>query len=119
VNLSTADTITPPSDAWVDWDAKTQKFDTVADATASKTLISQFNTELQTASNAVSFTNFNFSALSNFLTNQGSQYATITGDTPDVASALANADTQTEVANEVNTIKGLGNNAAKRTELRT
>lgn len=53
VTLSTADTIAPPSDAWVDWDAKSQTFITVADAATAATNIAKVQTQAQTLASAV------------------------------------------------------------------
>ncbi len=45
VTLTTADKITPPSDAWVDWDAKSQTFITVADAANAAANIAKVQTQ--------------------------------------------------------------------------
>ncbi len=53
VTLSTADKITPPSDAWVDWDAKSQTFITVADAATAAANIAKVQTQAATLASAV------------------------------------------------------------------
>jgi hypothetical protein len=107
VNLTTADKVVPDSDAWIDWDAKAQKFVTVADAANAKTLLGQFNTELTSAAAGVDFTKFDAAALSKFITDQALQYGTITSSTPDVTTALADKDTQSAVSDEATKITGL------------
>ncbi|HTX79852.1 MAG TPA: ABC transporter substrate-binding protein [Longilinea sp.] len=107
VNLTTVDSIVPPADAWIDWDAKAQKFVTVGDAANLKATLDKFTSELTTAAAAVDFTKLDAAALTKFLTDQGSQYATITGATPDVATAVADKDTQSAIGDEATKIAGM------------
>ncbi len=53
VTLKTADKITPPADAWIDWDAKAQKFITVADGLKADAAINQVNAKAQELAGAL------------------------------------------------------------------
>jgi len=71
VTLNTADSIVPPDDAWVDWDATNQKWLTVADAKAAKTTVQGYKDTLTTAVGALDLTKFDVAAMTTLVTDLG------------------------------------------------
>ena len=134
VTLSTADKITPPSDAWVDWDAKSQTFITIADTAAAATAISKVKAQAQTLAAAVDLTpmvapapapataanatppaptlDAGGQALAKVLTDLGTFYTQTTGKSVDVATALKSSDNITSIETEVGKIAGITTGAA-------
>src|SRR6202142_343874 len=123
VTLSTADKIAPPSDAWVDWDAKSQAFITVADSANAAAAIAKVNTQAATlagavdlktmvapkapAANATPALDAGGQALANVLTGVGTFYTQTTGKAVDVATALKSSDNITSIETEVGKIAGM------------
>ena len=129
VTLNTADTITPPSDAWVDWDAKSQTFITVADAASAAANIAKVQAQAATLAGAVDLTTMvapatpaanatpaasatpaldaGGQALANVATNLGTFYTQTTGKAVDVATALASPDNISSIEDEVGKIAGM------------
>jgi hypothetical protein len=105
VTLKTADKISVPSDALVDWDPKAQKFITAADALKTKAVIDGLRSQASTLAGAVDFTKFNAAALNKYLTDVGAFYTQTSGNALDVATALAdkaNADTLAGKLKDIN-----------------
>jgi hypothetical protein len=117
VNLTTADSIVPPDDAWIDWNAKTQKFLTVADAKAAKTVLDSFEAALTTAAGTFDVANVTDATLTKFLTDQGTAFNTAASTTADLAGYLANKDNATVISDEVKNITGMADAAAKQKEV--
>ena len=107
VTLKTADTIPVPDDAWADWDAKAQKFITVADL---KTMIADAKTKktaydamvatnkplLETKAGdlakAVNYAKFTADTAKGVVTDLAAYLKTLNGQDTDVATALAADD---------------------------
>jgi hypothetical protein len=119
VNLTKADKITPPSDAWVDWDAKAQKFVTVADATAAKTVVYKFVTDLTTAAGTSDFTKLTADTLTKFVTDEAAAYATAANTKIDLDTYLKNKDNATAISDEVTAITKLADADKEKAELVT
>lgn len=117
VTLNTADKITVPADANVDWDVKTQKFITAGDAAAAKGKVDQFVSKVTDAAGAVDFAKFDATAFGKLLTDLGTQYSQATGSTVDVATALKDKATQTSLSDELKKIKGLKTPDEQKAEL--
>ncbi len=117
VTLNTADTITVPTDANVDWDVKTQKFITAGDAAAAKSKVDQFVSKVTDAAGTVDFTKFDATAFGKFLTDLGTQYSQATGSTVDVATVLKDKATQTSLSDELKKINGLKTPDEQKAEL--
>ena len=144
VSLKTSDKITPPTDAWVDWDAKAQKFITVADALKAKTAIDQVNAKAKdlagvmnlkaivpapvsqpvpTAAATPSVTPTpaplptGAQPLVKLVTDMAAFYTQTTGVSVDVPSALASQDTNTSFEAEVAKVSALTSDADKQKEL--
>ena len=134
VTLTTADKIAPPSDAWVDWDAKSQTFITVADAANAATNIAKVKTQAATLASAVDLKTMvapqaapasaanatppaptldaGGQALANALTGLGTFYTQTTGKSVDVATALKSSDNITSIETEVGKVAGITTGAA-------
>ena len=134
VTLATADKITPPSDAWVDWDAKSQTFLTVADAATAAANIAKVQTQAATLAGAVDPKTMvapkaapapaanttppppkldaGGQALANVLTGLGTFYTQTTGKSVDVATALKSSDNITSIETEVGKVAGITTGAA-------
>jgi len=120
VNLTTAtDPIVPPDDAWIDWNAATQKFVTVADAKAAKTVLDTYEAALTTAAGSFDLTKLSDATVTKFLTDQGAAFATAASTTVDVAGYLANKDNATVISDEVKNIQGMADDKSKQAELVT
>jgi Predicted solute binding protein len=108
VNMTAAtDTIVPPDDAWIDWDAKAQKFETVADAKAAKTVVDGFTTALTTAASTFDFKGISDATLTKFVTDQAAAYATAANTAIDTKTYLANKDNVAAIGDEVKAIKAI------------
>ena len=134
VTLSTADKIAPPSDAWVDWDAKSQTFITVADAANAAVNIAKVQAQAATLAGAVDLKTMvapaaapapaanttppaptldaGGQALANVLTGLGTFYTQTTGKSVDVATALKSSDNITSIETEVAKVAGITTGAA-------
>jgi len=134
VTLSTADKVAPPSDAWVDWDAKSQTFITVADAATAAANISKVQAQAATLASAVDLKTMvapkaapataanatppaptldtGGQALANVLTGLGTFYTQTTGKSVDVATALKSSDNITSIETEVGKVAGITTGAA-------
>ena len=134
VTLTTADKITPPSDAWVDWDAKSQTFITVADAANAAANIAKVQAQAATLAGSVDLKTMvapqaapapaanttpppptldaGGQALANVLTSLGTFYTQTTGKSVDVATALKSSDNITSIETEVGKVAGITTGAA-------
>jgi hypothetical protein len=128
VTLNTADKIAAPSDAWVDWDAKTQTFITVADAANAAANIAKVQAQAATLAGAVDLTTMvapaapaanatpaldkGGQALGKLATDLGTFYTQTTGKTVDVAGALTSADNISSIEDEVGKVAGITTGAA-------
>ena len=146
VTLKTADKITPPTDAWVDWDAKAQKFITIADAMKAKTAVDQVKAKAQELAGAANLKSIvpaptpmavpNAAAtpsatatptplsagaqpLAKLVTDVAAFYTQTTGVSIDVPSALASQDTISSFEAEVAKVSALTSDADKQKELAT
>ena len=144
VTLKTADKIAPPPDAWVDWDAKAQKFITVADGLKAKAAIDQVNAKAKDLAGAVNLKSLvpaptpktapNAAAtpaatatpaplsagaqpLVKLVTDVAAFYTQTAGVSVDVTSALASQDTKTSFEAEVAKVSALTSDADKQKEL--
>jgi hypothetical protein len=112
VSLSFEDKITVPDDAWVDWDATTQKFITVgelrtmiADAQTQKAAYDAtyatnqplLETKASDLAKAVDFTAFTADTVKGVVTDLAAYLKTLNGQETDVATLLASADTVTAI----------------------
>ncbi len=97
VSLKTADKISVPPDALVDWNPKAQTFITAADALKTGAQIASVKTKANDLAGAIDWTKkFDVTALGTYLTAVGAFYTTTTGNALDVTSALADkANTDT------------------------
>jgi hypothetical protein len=110
VKLSTADKIEVPADAWVDWDAKTQKFITagelktvIADAKTKKDAYDkmvaadqpQLETKAGDLAKAVNYTKFTADTLKGVVTDLAAFLKGLNGQATDVAALLSAADAVT------------------------
>ncbi len=114
VSLTSGD-VTPPDDAWVDWDATAQKFLTVADWKAAKEVAGKLDakaTELAGAATA-----FDEAAVTQFLTDLSADYAANGGTAVDVAAALGTDDGKAALKAKVDEIAALGTDDEKKKAL--
>jgi hypothetical protein len=131
VTVNSADTIAPPSDAWVDWDAKSQTFITVADAANAAAALATVNTQAATLAGAVDLKTMvapaaapagktppppaldaGGNALVKLATDLGTFYTTTTTKPVDVATAVKSPDTITAIEAEVAKVAGITTGAA-------
>jgi len=144
VTLKTADKISPPVDAWIDWDAKAQKFITVADGLKADAAISQVNAKAQELVGAVNLKSIvpaptpeavptaaatpsatatpaplsaGAQPLVKLVTDVAAFYTQTTGVAIDVPSALASQDTKTSLEAEVAKVAAMTADADKQKEL--
>lgn len=117
VNLTSADTVTPDDDAWIDWDAGNQKFQTVADAKAAKTVVDAFDASLTTAADGFDVANVSADSLTTFLKDQATAFGTAAKTTLDLDTYLADAANATLISDEVTNISGMADDAAKKAEV--
>ena len=119
VNLTKADKIVPPDDAWVDWDAKAQKFVTVADAAKAKTVVDKYVTDLTAAAGTFDFSKLTADALTKFVTDEAAAYASAAGTTIDIDTYLKNKDNASAISDEVTALTALTDAEKQRAELVT
>jgi hypothetical protein len=101
VSLNTADSIVPPDDAWVDWDATNQKWLTVADAKAAQATVKGYKDTLTTAVSAVDLTKFDVAAMTTLVTDLGKAAGV------DAATAAATEDNVKAFGDKVKEIAAL------------
>jgi hypothetical protein len=144
LSLKTADKISVPPDAWVDWDAKAQKFITAADALKAQTASDQVNAKAQELAGAVNLKSIvptpasqpvpaaaatpsatatpaplsaGAQPLVKLVTDLAAFYTQTTGVSVDVTSALASEDTKTSFEAEAAKVSALTSDADKQKEL--
>jgi len=144
VTLKTADKITPPADAWIDWDAKAQKFITVADGLKADAAINQVNAKAQELAGALDLKSImpaptsqpvatsaatpsatetpaplsaGAQPLVKLVTDLAAFYTQTTGVSVDVQSALKSPDTITSFEAEVAKVAAMTSDADKQKEL--
>ena len=117
VNLTSADTVAPDDDAWIDWDAANQKFQTVADAKAAKTIVDAFDTSLTAAADTFDVANVSEDSLKTFLSDQAAAFGTAANTTIDLDTYLADAANATVISDEVANITGMADDASKKAEV--
>ena len=139
VSLKTADKISVPPDAWVSWDATTQKFITAADAGNAKTAVGKVMNQAKTLAGAVDLKSIKAPAsapaakpgptpsataapaplsssaqvLVKLVTDLGTFYTQTTGKTVDIPTALASADTHASIEAEVAKIAAMSSDTDK------
>jgi len=117
INLKFVPSITIPDDTWVDWDATTQKFLTVADAAKAKTTMDQVVQYAQTQAKAITFGTFDAKALTTYISDLAAYYAKTDNTQLDLTAALASKDTLDSLAAEITNIAGMQADADKQTEI--
>jgi hypothetical protein len=121
MTLSTAAKIDVPDDAWVDWDAITQKFVTAAEGKAKVAVaadqVSKVEAKLTELLAAVKMSKLDAATLTTLLTDFGTFYNTTAGTTIDVAAKVAEADTVTAISDKVTEVTALKTDAEKVTAL--
>jgi hypothetical protein len=113
VTLKTADSIPVPSDAWVNWDPKTQKFITAADAAKFKTVADQTTAQSKTLAAAIDYKTLDDKALAKYVTDLAAFFAQASGVPMDLAAGLAAPESKKAMTDLVTTIKGLTADADK------
>jgi hypothetical protein len=108
LTLNTADSIVPPDDANVDWDAVNQKWLTVADAKTAKTTVQGYKDTLTTAVGALDLTKFDVAAMTTLVTDLGKAAGV------DAATAAATEDNVKAFTDKVAEVAALATDDEKK-----
>jgi len=111
VTLNTADSIVPPDDAFVDWDATNQKWLTVADAKAAKATVDGYKAKATELVGALDLTKFDAAAMTQLVTDLG------TAAGVDAATAAATEDNVKAFTDKVAEVAALATDDEKKTAI--
>ncbi len=117
IDLQFVPSITIPNDTWVDWDATTQKFLTVADAAKAKAIMDQVTQYAQTQAKALALPTLDVKALAAYISDLAAFYAKTDNTQLDLTAALAAKDAVDSITAEIPNISGMTTDTDKQNEI--
>jgi hypothetical protein len=117
VSLNFQKSVAVPDDAWVDWDASTQKFITAGEAVKAKAIMDQVLKQATDSADKLAVAKFDDKALVQYISDLAAFYAKTANTKLDLATVLAAKDTIDNIAGEIKTIGALKTDADKKKEI--